>query len=345
MRLARIPVRVRLFGVLTIVMLAAALVVVPLRDGGGIAAAAPHNDDFNRAAFLVIDAPVTQSTAGATLQAGETAPCADIGASVWFEFRPPARGTYVIDAVGSDFDVVLTVYTPDNFFPSPPGESITPAACNAGADTPARAEFFASGEREYYIQAAGLGGATGNLRLAARCSPACPPPSDSIGYAHGNAVRSLPFTAELDTSGATLEPGEFQPCGDIGRTVWFHLHSRGIEEITVTASTEGNDFPTAIAVWTGVPSPPNGFAPTDCTTEGSVSFALPPNTPMFVQVGGVDGAGGNLRLHLTCNFPSCMLIPQPIPVETGDGAIPAPGGGPVLPPVTGTGGYLPSRGR
>jgi hypothetical protein len=101
----------------------------------------PANDNFNSEAYF--STPFTlpgntfhvsfpESTAGATLEAGETASCGPMGATVWFAFSPDRAATVVIDTAGSDFDTILAGYTLAAFVPSPPGGagSLTPLACN-----------------------------------------------------------------------------------------------------------------------------------------------------------------------------------------------------------------------
>jgi hypothetical protein len=341
----RIPVRIRLFGAFTIVMLAAALVVMPLRDGGGIAAAAPHNDDFNRSTLIDPHLPVTQSTAGATLEAGETAPCAEVGSTVWFYFVPSTGGTFEVDASGSDFATVVTVFTMENFVPSPPGGSLTPVACGAttAESSGVRLAFAAAAGRMYSIQVGGVSGATGNLHLELRCTPVCPPPNDDVQSAL--TIMGLDFRHEISTGGATLEPDEPRPCGDIGATVWYRMRSAATSDaFGVTVDATGSGFPVVVALYSpGSPSPPGGMVPLQCSDTGLLSFTLQPHTSVLMQVGGVGGAVGALDLLVTCQGSSCALVAEPVPIDTG--GIPAPGGGPVLPPVTGTGGYLPSRGR
>src|SRR5689334_9263978 len=69
-------------------------------------ASAPENDDFNREAYFQtpftlpgnsVSVSFPESTAGATLEAGETAACGAIGATVWFGFTSDRAATVAID--------------------------------------------------------------------------------------------------------------------------------------------------------------------------------------------------------------------------------------------------------
>ena len=170
-----------------------------------LAAAAPANDNFADRQQLTppfsppgaesLPADRVQSTAGASLEAGENAPCGNIGATVWFEFQPDRDLTVEIDTAQSDFDTVLAVYTLANFVPSPPaGASLTPVACDdnsVGAQS--RVVVPMSASHTYLVQAGGSGGATGMLHLHADCQPACTPRNDNVNQATNIDTFSMPF--------------------------------------------------------------------------------------------------------------------------------------------------------
>ncbi len=263
-----------------------------------------------------------QATAGATLEPGESAPCGNIGATVWFLYEPDHLGTLEITTTGSDFDTILAVYTTGNgFLPSPPGGNLNAVACNddAGGAT-ARVSFPLSGPSQfyawerYYIQVGGKGGATGNLRLHIECNPACPPSNDDWSRAaHPYVDAYTPsMTLFADTTHATLEADEPRPCGAIGATVWYQLYAD--QDVTLVADTFGSGFDTVLAVYRpsdfALPSPPGGgFVPIACNdnaggAQSKLTVAMKAQTSYWFQAGGADGATGALTFNIACD-PAC----------------------------------------
>ncbi len=114
----------------------------------------PANDDFADA--IAIPEPLsytnTQSTAGATIEAGEPSPCGGIAATVWYRFTPSSNQTLVADTFGSNYSTELAVYT------GPDLSNLTLVGCNYS-----RVRFTAAAGITYYFQAGGYFGQTGNL--------------------------------------------------------------------------------------------------------------------------------------------------------------------------------------
>jgi hypothetical protein len=113
----------------------------------------PANDNFADA--IVIPEPLpytnTQSTAGATTEAGEPSSCSGI-ATVWYRFTPSSNQTLVADTFGSNYyPVLVAVYT------GPDLNNLTLVGCNYQ-----RVRFTAGAGITYHIQA-GSYGQTGNL--------------------------------------------------------------------------------------------------------------------------------------------------------------------------------------
>lgn len=304
--------------------------VIAHRDGRAapvhaapLAADPPGNDDWQFKAPLVpplsppgpnsLPFDGTQSTAGATLEPGEGAPCASIAGSVWYELYAETGGTVTIDTFGSDYDTVLAVYVPGiEFIPSPPGGGLTNVACNddsGGAQ--ARVTFSMAQYTSYFIQVASKG-AGGMLRIHAECTPACPPPNDNQNmplYAYVDVYNPL-WAARLDTRAATLEPDEPRPCGGIGNTVWFSFYASSAQPIDIT--TTGSDFDTVLAVYAfmdpfTLPSPPGGLENIACEDDGGGAAALAldakANTQYWIQAGGAAGASGSLLIDIACHGP------------------------------------------
>lgn len=313
-------------------VLAGIAVFVAWRDGGTAPVRAQeylYYDTFGNARYIEPDwaagsqdalpYDVTLATAGATLEEGETAPCAPIGATVWFKWYADREGTLEISTAGSSFNTVLAVYTVDfsgDFLPSPPGARLRPIACDDdGAGQQSAVRFPLVQGQEYIIQVGGYAGATGDLRFRADCNPACPPPNDRFDYKHGIYVNAYQPVMRLaaNTRAATLDPNEPRPCGNIGATVWYELYA--YTNATIEIDTIGSDYDTVIAVYpqdySGVP--PAGLVANLCDDNGAgagqarVRIERPTDRDYqayWVQVGGANGAGGSLVINARC-VPGC----------------------------------------
>src|SRR5687768_15821456 len=66
-----------------------------------------------------------------------------------------------------------------------------------------------------------------SLVLASLATPAATigvpvaPANDNWASAPQIVESNFPYSASVNTAGATNEPGESQPCGAIGKTVWY----------------------------------------------------------------------------------------------------------------------------
>jgi protocatechuate 3,4-dioxygenase beta subunit len=121
-------------------------------------------------------------------------------------------------------------------------------------------------------------------------------------------VDSLPFSTSEDTSLATLEFAEPQPCGDIGKTLWYLYRPSYARHIVI--DTTGSEFDTVVAVYTRTFSPPGGLESAGCADEGPGGVAearleldVSPSFDYLVQVGGAGGAGGLLELSIAGDPP------------------------------------------
>jgi hypothetical protein len=199
----------------------------------------------------------------------------------------------------------------------------------------------------YAIRIAGFDSETGQLELRIGCRDGCPARNDNIVDA--TQLFEVPFTDQLSTLAATTEQGEPLDCGNIGRTVWYRIN---VLEIgtghRVSISTEGSDFSTVVAIYrvdySTNPSPPGTLQLVQCADGGNGSFVTENLTDYLIQVGGRDGAGGNLSVEMICELHPvpCPFYSPAVPDTGGDGTggepVP-PSGGAISPPETGSGGY------
>jgi hypothetical protein len=324
---------------------------------GAVAQQRPPNDDFAdyRLVALASISPLgaealdytdTVDTTGATVEPGEPECLPGDGASVWYLFYPEATTDFLVDTTGSDFATTVGVYRITDFVPSPPGGSLDEVACSGGAGSQAVISFPGRTGSGYAIRIAGVDAATGIVQLRVGCVESCPARNDNI--ADAPQLYEVPFRDALNTLGATTEPGEPLDCGNIGRTVWYRINV--LETGTghrVSVSTSGSDFASVVAIYevdfSTNPSPPGTLQLVQCADGGNGTFVTENFTDYLIQVGGRDGAGGNVSVEMLCELPVCPFQGIITP-DTGGNATPGPGtggegGGTIAPPSTGSGGY------
>lgn len=255
----------------------------------------PPND--NRADATVIASPLpsteTQTTAGATLEAGEPRLCAPIEATVWFQVTAPQNGWIVADTLGSDFDTVLAGYEPG---------SSTGLACNDDRDgLQSEVAFLVSASQTYELQVGGYRGATGDLTLNVRFEPL---PQGDL-FADAIPVDPPVFQHATNTRFATEESEEPEPsCAlGVGKTIWYRFEAEDGGALMTTSLT--SDFDTVIAVYEQT-SPGGGFdsleevACNDQTAlllNPSLTVAVPLEAggSYYIQVSGWFGDFGDLQ--------------------------------------------------
>ena len=181
-----------------------------------------------------------------------------------------------------------------------------------------------------------------------------PPAKGNDDFAGVVLVPEVPYSNKEDTTGATDEPGEPEPCAGIGRAVWYSFtpSASGV----LQADTQGSNFDTALAVYTG-----SGLATLEtvsCDDDSGVgptsliTFAASAGTTYYFQAGGFGGGFGNLVFNLsepptptptatptstptpcgapgpTCTpTPTQTLTPTPTPREDGTMSITVSAGG------------------
>ena len=122
-----------------------------------------------------------------------------------------------------------------------------------------------------------------------------PPTNDDFAY----ALDMPPFSDERSTSGATVEPGEPQPCGNIGSTVWYKYTATAAEQMDVV--TVGSDFDTVLAIYTGTSL--GDLSLVECNDDAVglqsvVTFDTTSSVTYYFQVGGHGAATGDLHFRV-----------------------------------------------
>ena len=269
-------------------------------------AGCPENNAFADAAPIpAVPFSARQSTQGATVEPREPAPCgATTTGTVWYRWVAPGSGNVTFDTFGSRYDTVLAVHAG-----TAPG-SLAQVACSddAAGSRQSAVTFRARVGTTYHVQVAGRWDAAGDLQLSVQC-PECVlgPPHDA--FATPKVVAGIGYHDEVGTLAATAEPGEPQPCGLIGRTVWYSVTPQ--YDSRAIFRTAGSDYDTVLAAYRG--DELSNLTLMKCLDDvqggrdltSIAVFDMKAGVTYRVQAGGFDGATGALRLTFECT-PLCF---------------------------------------
>jgi len=157
-----------------------------------------------------------------------------------------------------------------------------------------------------------------------------PVPNDD--FADAEVLSSLPALRTQSTVGAAREANEPQDCGSIGATVWFEYQPTVSGRIA--ADTFGSDYNTVLAVHQGTSL--SGLTPMGCNDDSGglqsrVTFDAVAGETYWLQVGGFDGATGNLDLEVVGPIVRCFgMAPTNTNWTDGDDVIRGTSGDDVL---------------
>lgn len=266
----------------------------------------PPANDHRADGTVITDLPDTrdQSTANATLEAGEPEPCSTIGASVWFRVTATRDGVIVADTFGSDFDTVLAAY--------PLGDDVSVACNDDSGSLQSEIQFGVLMGQTYEFQVAGYHNhftgqiGTGNLKLNVSLE------DPLVGDMFGDAIQVAPpmFQHTINTAQASREAGEPHPSctfagAPVGRTIWYRFDAALGGQVATSLSS---DFDTVIAVYEQTSEGLGGLEEVACnddavTTRQSAALVIPvePGNTYYIQVGGWREASGTLRFTFVGN--------------------------------------------
>src|SRR5439155_6454442 len=156
-----------------------------------------------------------------------------------------------------------------------------------------------------------------NIRFEAGAAPA------NDNFADAIAASPLPFEDTRGTCGATEESGEPLDCtgAPIGSTVWYRVDVSEPSNVTVT--TQGSDFDTMLAVYTGTAGALQLVGCNDDADQivftSEVKFLADVGTTYWIQAGGLLGDSGLLVLSVSVegvSTPTPTEGPSATPTET-----------------------------
>ena len=138
--------------------------------------------------------------------------------------------------------------------------------------------------------ALGFGGFVGTASAAA------PPPNDLIGGA--TVVSALPFSATVDTTGATTDANDMQvnlTCGApvTNNSVWYTF-TAGPSDTLLAVDTTGSTFSSGVIIATGTP----GALTTRACGPISAKVAVASGTTYYIMAFDDSGSGGTLHISM-----------------------------------------------
>jgi hypothetical protein len=268
-----------------------------LRIAASVGGPTPTNDLCSGAIALTDAVSFSMSTQDATTSGDPEVSCyntATAGKGVWFTFTPTDTTTVTVETTGSTFPTVLQVFTGGC-------STLTLVACSAPvlggvcANSQAQLNFEATAGVTYTIFVAGGTPATGGTLTIKATLGGIPPANDACS----NAIpltNGATFTQT--TFGATGSGDPATICGEaVDRGVWYSFTP--VSDGTVTVSTCGSSYNTALAVFTGACGSLTQIDCNDdvCGIQSSVTFFGTRGTTYRIFVAGIKGARGTLQVR------------------------------------------------
>ena len=279
----------------------------------------PANDNFADATVVSEPLPFSDSLSveAATLEGSEPAPSCSgpISSSVWYSFTPANTGTIRITTSGSTYDTVLAAYTGDTL------GALTEEGCSddTGNGLTSGLQLAVTSGTNYRVQTGSLDASPAQLNI--RFESGAAPANDN--FADAIAASPLPFQDTRGTFGATEESGEPLDCtgAPISSTLWYGVEVTEPSNVTVT--TQGSDFDTMLAVYTGTAG---ALQLVDCNDDvdqtvltSEVKFLADVGTTYWIQAGGLSADTGLLVLGVSAegvSTPTPTEGPSATPTET-----------------------------
>lgn len=215
-----------------------------------LAFSAVANDDFaDRTRITGFPLTVTGTNIHATVEGGEPMHERYSRHSLWWSWRPDTTRAVRVTSEGSTFLAVATVYRQDPVL----GLQRIAGAVGGDEGNPADFTFLAVQGQDYELAIDGYADETGKAVL--NLLPGVPPPNDN--FANAIELSGFTVTAQGTNLTATWELGEWLPLqiepqqtdATGGQTVWWSWIAPTNGYLSL--STEGSDFDSVFAVYTG----------------------------------------------------------------------------------------------
>ena len=285
---------------LTIAALACGMLLVP-----ATASAAPaSNDNFVNAAVVdPASLPFTDTVTvdEATMESGESVPCGagtSNAQTVWYAITPTSSGVLRMADNASFYYQFIAAYRQDGSGLS----GLTNIGCTSWAYGQNSTAVKVEAGKTYYIQMGANFASSGAITLTLQLVP--PPANDN--FADATTIGSLPFPNSVDTTAASVEPGEPTPSCGYGQsagTVWYAFTPS--QSGSYSASSPFSGIYAQVAAYTG--NDVGSLTQIGCRTFGQLlTFHANAGTTYYFQLGALFGPGGTINFKLD-------LAPAPAP--------------------------------
>ncbi len=246
----------------------------------------PANDGFaNAESITSLPFTGTVDNTNATREPGEPAACGSLFRSVWYAFTPTENMAVRMDMSGA-VPGVAGLYVLS-------GSSISDLSLLACAHTNSPINFQAETGKTYYLQVDSFE-QSGNLQII--LEQIFPPANDN--FANAEAITSLPFTATVENTDATLEQGEPGICTvTSGRTLWYSFTPTADTAVRVDFS--GSAVRAELGAYLSDGSGLSSLVPLVCTFgRTSANFNFQAGKTYYLQLDSDFGQPGSLQIHL-----------------------------------------------
>jgi PKD domain len=251
--------------------------------GTPAALAQPANDDFANAT-VITGLPFSDviDNTQATLEPGEPFVCGPTAQTVWYSITPSTTQVLRADTLGTNFfPNDLAVYRAR----APGFGGLDFVGCAFSGD-PIR--WAADAGAPYYLQAGSFHLGGGTLQVNVEVVPS--PPNDN--FADATSFSAVPFSDDLDLSGATVESGEpspscsgFPPQG----TAWYAFTPLASGTYTGGLSAPGGfGFIPEFGIFAGTAL--SDLTEVACFHSDPIALSADAGTTYFIQVGNATGA-------------------------------------------------------
>jgi PKD repeat protein len=275
---------------------AAALTVTAFPSTAG--AAPPSNDAFANANVIDPSAlPFGDSVAidEATTESGESLGSCTFGSgnaqTVWYSITPTSSGVLRVSDSASFYYQFIAVYPQNGSGLSGLGPDIGCASWAFGSNS---TTVNVTAGQTYYIQAGSNFASSGTISVSVQLI--LPPANDD--FARATPITAVPFSDQVDTTAASVEPNEPTPSCGYGQsagTVWYAFTPSTTG--SYSASSPWGSFTTQVAAYTGTEL--GNLASLGCQTSGQLlTFQANAGQTYYLQLGGIFGSRGTVNLSL-----------------------------------------------
>ncbi|HUE98716.1 MAG TPA: carboxypeptidase-like regulatory domain-containing protein, partial [Anaerolineales bacterium] len=251
-----------------------------------VEAVPPTNDDFADAE-TVTELPfrTTLEITDATTETGEPQNCHFMNGTAWYSFSPSETMLLRANTLGGSINGNVNIYQSS-------GSTFADLQflnCSGPGNSPT---FLAEAGQVYYFQVGPAFGESGTVTL--NLQQAIPPTNDN--FANAEEIESLRFSATVDISDATTEPGESQVCTSMDRTVWYAFTPAST--ITLRADTLGGISAGVNIYRAGGPGITDLLFEQCAGPGGAITLLAEAGQVYYFQVGSAFGETGTLQFNL-----------------------------------------------